>query len=91
MSASCLASTDEPGPWRPPPEGSERSLAVDGSRRLVSMVPAQRAELEVAVAAAAGSASRLAEVFADLEARLGREAASELWWAVFSAQDAAET
>lgn len=55
------------------------------------MVPAQRAELEVAVAAAAGSASRLAEVFADLEARLGREAASELWWAVFSAQDAAET
>ncbi|MDH3678439.1 MAG: hypothetical protein OEV40_00690 [Acidimicrobiia bacterium] len=52
---------------------------------------ADRAQLETEVAEAAGSPSRLAALFADLEERIGREAASELWWAVFSAGDAAET
>jgi len=57
---------------------------------MVSMA-ADRAQLETEVAEAAGSPSRLAALFADLEERIGREAASELWWAVFSAGDAAET
>lgn len=38
-----------------------------------------------------GSPEGLRALFRDLEARLGRERASELWWAVYAAQDATHT
>lgn len=55
------------------------------------MAAGRRAQLEAEIEAADGSSSRLAAVFAELEREIGREAASELWWAVFGASDATHT
>jgi hypothetical protein len=51
----------------------------------------EKERLDSELARAGGSPSRLAVVFAGLEARLGRATASQLWWAAFGAKDAAET
>ena len=53
--------------------------------------PSERQRLQAKVAAAGGSRNRLKAMFDELTDRLGLEAASWLWWAVFGAQDAAET
>ena len=47
--------------------------------------------LESDLEGAGESPVRLASVYASLEARLGRAAASRLWWAAFAARDAAQT
>ena len=47
--------------------------------------------LEELVDRAGGRAGELRVLFADLVGRVGLESASHLWWAVFGAQDAAET
>lgn len=55
------------------------------------MARSEQERLESALREAGDSEGRLAEVFAALEARVGRLAASELWWAAFGARDATET
>lgn len=55
------------------------------------MVPPDRRFLEAEIERAGGSSEVLRAVFVDLVDRLGSGPASQLWWAVFSAQDAAET
>ncbi len=55
------------------------------------MAQSERDRLESEIGEAGDSEGRLAELFARLEARLGRLAASELWWGAFAARDATET
>lgn len=55
------------------------------------MDQSERERLESDLARAGTSPRRLAATFAALEIRLGRRAASRLWWAAFGSLDAAET
>lgn len=52
---------------------------------------AERERLQATVDAANGAPERLTVAFSDLVDRLGHKRASQLWLAVFGAQDAAET
>ena len=47
--------------------------------------------LKAAIDAAQGSTRLLKLAFSDTAARIGHRRTSELWWAVFAEQDAAET
>ena len=51
----------------------------------------ERAALVSLVARSRGSAGELRRIFDDLVDRIGRDQASQLWWDVFSADDATET
>jgi hypothetical protein len=56
---------------------------------LVSVKEVDR--LKAAIDAAQGSTRLLKLAFSDTTARIGHQRASELWWAAFAEQDAAET
>ncbi|MFA9565447.1 MAG: hypothetical protein ACERLM_12180 [Acidimicrobiales bacterium] len=51
----------------------------------------ERAALAGLIVRTRGSAGELKTIFDDLVDRVGRERASQLWWAVFGAEDATET
>ena len=55
------------------------------------MTQSELEALRTAIANAHGSTTTLHAVFADLADSVGRGRASELWWAVFGAEDASET
>lgn len=56
-----------------------------------SLSELERERLESEVRRTIGSRAKLRTLYVDLERRIGHGAASALWWAVFGAQDAAET
>jgi len=82
-------------PRRPPPVGAAgRSgpwVVVAGGAAVVEWVIDDLTSLRLHIDQLRGSTEGLRALFADLEARLGRARASELWWAVFAAQDATHT
>ena len=73
-------------------QGRTRQRAVAaGGPAVVEWVIDDLTSLRGRIEQLAGSTEGLRALFHDLEARLGRKRASELWWAVFAAQDATHT
>lgn len=55
------------------------------------MTGREREWAETEIRRSLGSTERLRSVFAELVGRFGSKDASEVWWDVFGARDAAET